>query len=97
MFGKAGKDATKELVKREVCKVFTDWRLCKAKDTAHQGCLNLQGIEAVRRTQELEKREEGFIASSSAIWREGDELLQKVGYPMFKPTHEDNELGKFFI
>ena len=31
MFGEAGKDATKELVKREVHKVFTACCLCKAK------------------------------------------------------------------
>ena len=96
MFGDAGKDASKNFVQKEVRKVFTAWRLCRAKDTAHQGCLNLQGLEAVRRTQELEKGEQGFIASKSAIWREGDELLRKVGYPMFKPTHEENEIGEIF-
>ena len=96
LFGEGGKDERINFVRKEVRKVFTAWRLCKAKDTAHQGCLNLQGIEAVRRTQELEKGEQGFIASKSAIWREGDELLRAVGYPMFKPTHEDKELGEIF-
>ena len=96
LFGEAGKDASNDFLRKEVRKVFTAWRLCKAKDTAHQGCLNLQGIEAVRRTQELEKGKQGFIASKSAIWREGDKLLCEVGYPMFKPTHEDKELGEIF-
>ena len=50
-----------------------------AKDAAHQGCLNLQGIEAVRHVEELEEREQGILPSKSAIWREGDELLRKVG------------------
>ena len=34
--------------------------------------------------------------SKSAIWREGDKLLCEVGYPMFKPTHKDKELGEIF-
>ena len=47
LFGDKGIEATKEMVKKEVRKTFTAWRLCMAKDTTHQGCLNLQGIEAV--------------------------------------------------
>ena len=49
------------MVKKEARKTFTAWRLCMAKDTAHQGCLNLQGLEAVCQVEELEKREEGLI------------------------------------
>ena len=40
-FDKVGKDASIQFVKKEVRKVFTAWHLCKAKDTLHQGCLNL--------------------------------------------------------
>lgn len=65
-----------------------------AKDTAHQGCLNLQGLEAVSQVEELENREEGMISSKSSIWRECDELLRKLGYPVFqiqrKETDYDN-------
>ena len=28
--------------------------------------------------------------SKSSVWQEGDNLLQKVGYPTFKVTHQDN-------
>ena len=94
MFGEAGKVASKHFVCQQVQKTITAWRLCKAKDTAHQGCLNLQGIEAVCQAEELEKGEEGMIHSKSAIWREGNKLLKKVGYPMFLPTDKDEELGK---
>ena len=38
-----------------------------------------------------------MIHSKSAIWREGNELLKKIGYPMFLPTHKDEELGKVFM
>ena len=55
VFGNAVTSAGKQFVTNEVYKVITAWRLCKARDTAHQGCLNLQGIEAVRQLQELEK------------------------------------------
>ena len=96
MFGEVEKDVTKDFVKNKVRKVFTAWRLCKAKDTAHQGCLNLHGIEAVSRTQDLEKGEQGFITSKSAMWLEGDELLHEVAYPMFMPTHMDDEKGEIF-
>ena len=49
LFGKDGKDAASNIFfKKEVHKVFTAWYLCKAKDNAHQGCLNLRGIKAVR-------------------------------------------------
>ena len=51
MFGKAGQHTTKDFVTKEVRKVITGWHLCKAQDTAHQGCLNLQGIEAVCQSQ----------------------------------------------
>ena len=96
MFDEAGTSVGKDFVTKEVQKEITAWRLCKARDMAHQGCLNLQGIEAVRRSQELEKGEQGFIHSKSAVWREGDELLKKVGYPMFSPTHSEYEYGKVF-
>lgn len=95
LFGEeASKKATTKFVRKEVRKTFTAWRLCMAKDTAHQGCLNLQGIEAVRRVEELEEREQGMIPSKSSVWREGDELLRKVGYPLFKIKHRDTELGE---
>ena len=68
--------------------------MCKARDTAHQGCLNLQGIEAVRPVEDLEDKERGMIPSKSAIWQEGDELLMKVGYPLFKIQHKDTDLGE---
>ena len=67
-----------------------------AKDTAHQGCLNLQGLEVVRQVEELEKREEGLIPSKSSIWREGDELLRNVGYPLFKVQRKEAFFGEFF-
>ena len=93
MFSVAGKTMGK-MITKEVRKVFAAWRLCKAKDTACQRCLNLQGIKAVRCTQELEDQEEGFITSKSSVWREGDELLRKVAYLMFNPTHLDNQIGE---
>ena len=65
-----------------------------AKDTAHQGCLNLQGLEAVRQVEELEKREEGLIPLKSSIWRECDELLRKVGYPLFKMQRKETVFGE---
>ena len=97
MFGEAGKKVGRQFITREVRKLLPAWRLCKAKDTAHQGCLNLQGIEAVRQIEpNLEKGEKGLIASKSSVWREGDELLKEVAYPFFKPTHTDHELGEVF-
>ena len=89
MFGKIGNEVGEDYVLSEVRRKFPAWKLCKAKDTAHLGCLNLQGLNAVRSVQELEDRQQGYIASKSAIWREGDELLRKVAYPMLQPTHND--------
>ena len=94
MFGDRGIEGGKEFMRQEVRKTFTAWRLCQAKDTAHQGCLNLQGCEAVRQVEELEKREQGMMPSKSAIWREGDELLREVGYELFLPEHIDSEMGE---
>ena len=71
MFGEAGQSVGKDFIAKEVRKVITAWHLCKTCDTAHQGCLNLQGIKAVQQSQELEKGEEGFIHSKLAVWREG--------------------------
>ena len=36
----AGQSYAREIVKKK----FPAWKLCKAKDTAPQGCLNLQGL-----------------------------------------------------
>ena len=94
LFGEKGKKASKTFIRREVKKTFRAWKLCMAKDTAHQGCLNLQGIEAVRKVEELEEREEGMLPSKSSIWREGNELLTEVGYPLFKIVHKDMDLGE---
>ena len=90
MFGQKGKQAGQKFVRKQCRKTYTAWGLCKAKDTCHQGCLNLQGIEAVRQVEDLEKYERGMLPSKSSVWREGDELLRKVGYPTFKVTHQDN-------
>ena len=68
MFGEQGIEGGKEFMRQEFRKTFTAWRLCQAKDTAHQGCLNLQGCEAVRQVEELEKREQGMMPSKSTIW-----------------------------
>ena len=94
LFGEKGVQASKEIVRKEVRKKFTAWKLCMARDTAHQGCLNLQGIEAVRQVEELENRERGMMPSKSSVWREGDELLREVGYPLFDIQHEETELGE---
>ena len=50
MFEDVKKDVTKDFVKNKIRKAFTAWRLCKAKDTTHQGCLNICGTEDVCRT-----------------------------------------------
>ena len=65
-----------------------------ARETAHQGFLNLQGIEAVRQVENLEDQEEGMLPSKSSIWREGDELLCDVGYPLFDIQHKVTDLGE---
>ena len=82
------------MVKKEVRKKFTAWRLCMAKVIAHQGCLSLQGLEAFCQVEELEKRGEGLIPLKSSIWREGDELLRKVGYPLFKIQRKETVFGE---
>ena len=65
-----------------------------ARDTAHQGCLNLQGIEAAWQVEKLKDQEEGMLPSKSSIWREGDELPCDVGYPLFDIKHKVTDLGK---
>ena len=97
MFGPKGQQAGKKFVRKEVRKTYPAWRLSQAKDTAHQGCLNLQGIEAVRQVEKLEHYERGMMPSKSAIWREGDELLKQVGYPLFKPKKIVTRLGEYVI
>ena len=72
MFGEKGMQAGTNYIWREVRKTYPAWKLCQAKDCAHQGCLNLQGVEAVRQVEELEQREQGMLPLKSAIWREGD-------------------------
>ena len=94
LFGEKGKEATKQFIRHEVRKTFKAWKLCMAKDTAHQGCLNLQGFEAVRHVEELEEREQAMLPSKSEIWREGDKLFRKVGYPLFDIQHRDCEFGE---
>ena len=94
MFGEKGQDAGTQFIWREVRKTYPAWKLCQARDCAHQGCLNLQGIEAVRQVEELAKHEQGMLPSKSAIWREGDELLKEIAYPLFEPTHTVTELGE---
>ena len=76
-------------MKKQVQKTFSAWDLCKAKDTCHQGCLNLQGIEAVRNVENLEKYKRGLIPSKSTVWRKVNELLKEVGDPTFDVTHRD--------
>ena len=90
VFGNHGKEARKKFVKKQVQKTFSAWDLCKAKDTCHQGCLNLQGIEAVRNVENLEKYKRGLIPSKSTVWRKGNELLKEVGYPTFDVMHRDD-------
>ena len=65
LFGEKVKKASKKIIWREVKKTFRAWKLCMAKDTADQGCLNLQGIEAVRKVEDLEEQEEGILPSKS--------------------------------
>ena len=48
MFGEASTSVGKDFVTEEVQKERSTWQLCKDRDMAHQGCLNLQGIEAAR-------------------------------------------------
>ena len=54
---------------------FLAWKLYKAKDTAPQGCLNLQGIGQILMDEELDRSEEVLFASKSTILQEGDKLL----------------------
>ena len=68
-----------------------------AKDTAHQGCLNIQGIEAVCKVEDLVEQEEGMLPSKSSIWIEGNELLKEVGYPLFKIVHKDMNFGEVVL
>ena len=67
IFGKAGQEVGKEFAQKEVRKIISAWRLCKTKDTAHQGYLNLQGIEAVQNTEDLDDYKRGIIASKYAV------------------------------
>ena len=55
MFGQAGEKACKKCVTKECRKEISGWKLYAKKDTCHQGCLNLQGIEAVWTLQDLKK------------------------------------------
>ena len=37
-----------------------------------------------------------MIPSKSTVWREGDKLLKKIGYPMFNPPERsEHALGEF--
>ena len=40
MFGDAGKKVGMEFARQSVNSIMSEWRLCKTKDTSHQGCLN---------------------------------------------------------
>ena len=44
LFGDKGKDMGENYARQVMKKKFPAWKLCKAKDTAPQGCLNLQGL-----------------------------------------------------
>ena len=94
MFGKAGQKFGKDYARKEVRKIMPSWRLLKTKDTAHQGCLNLQNIEALWKTEDLDNYESGVIVSKYVVWREGNKFLVNVGYPLFTPAHTDHELGE---
>ena len=87
----------KKNVCKEVRKSYPAWRLCQAKDKAHQGCLNLQGIEAVRQVEKLDHYERGMMPSKSSIWQEGDELLKQVGYLLFKSKKIKIRFGEYVI
>ena len=96
LFGKKGKEVGDNYARQVMKKKFPAWKLCKAKDTAPQGCLNLQGLGQVRCVEELEKGEQGLFASKSTIWREGDELLKKVAIPLLVDAatyHQIHKLG----
>ena len=96
LFGEYGKNAGQHYAQQVIKKKFPAWKLCKAKDTAPQGCLNLQGLGQVRLVEDLEKGEKGLFASKSTIWREGNELLHEVAIPMLvdKATyHQLHRLG----
>ena len=69
-FGDKGIEATKEMVKKEVRKTFTAWRLCMAKETTHQGCLSLQGLEAGFSSRRV-REERGRIDTIKIIHLEG--------------------------
>ena len=96
LFGASG-TAVGELFARNIMKKkFPAWKLCKAKDTSPQGCLNLQGLGQIRCVEELEKGEQGLFASKSTIWREGDELLRKEAFPLLvdeQNYHQKHQLG----
>ena len=96
LFGETGIAAGQSYAREVMKKKFPAWKLCKAKDTAPQGCLNLQGLGQIRCVEELEKGERGLFASKSSIWREGDELLRKVAMPLLVDSstyHQLHELG----
>ena len=96
LFGDVGGEVGEEYARDVMRKSFSAWKLCRAKDTAPQGCLNLQGLGHVRCVEELEKGEQGLFASKSAIWREGNKLLKKLAIPLLvdkENYHKVLELG----
>ena len=66
-FGKAGQEFEKDYTRNGVRTIIPAWRLCKTKDTAHQECLNLKGIEALWITEDLDDYERGVIVSKSVV------------------------------
>ena len=46
-FGDAGITARQSYAYEVMKRNFPTWKLSKVKDTAHQGCLNLNGLEQI--------------------------------------------------
>ena len=57
LFGDVGGEVGEKYAREVMRKHFRAWKLFRTKDTAPQGCLNLQGLGHARCVEELEKGE----------------------------------------
>ena len=55
IFGDTGAEIGEIYAQNVMKKKVPAWKLCKAKDTAPQGCLNLQGLGEIQCVEELKK------------------------------------------
>ena len=67
LFGDASAEVGEIYAQNFMKKKFPAWKLCKTKDTAPQGRLNLQGIGEIQCVEELKKGEQRLFASKSTI------------------------------